>query len=174
MSVQLITDVLLLIHHLTNKWRTYTMSNYFEQRISDRQQILEAVASIGQLQDQRQWEKIEQYLAESLYYDQQEVSGELPMIISKKSLISRWKAELAAYYYSTKHLIDKMVVKINGSKARVVSKVSDTHFVADKGDRFAWTVKGKWEYELIKKSGRWQIARMIFTLNNQAIRPIGV
>jgi SnoaL-like domain len=150
------------------------MSNYFEQRISDRQQILETVASIGQLQDQRQWEKLEQYLSENLYYDQQEVNGELPTIISKKGLISRWKSELAAYYYATKHMIDKIVVKVNGTKAKVTSKVSDTHFVSEKGERFAWTINGQWEYDMVKRSGRWKVAKMCFTLNNQAVRPIGV
>jgi SnoaL-like domain len=122
----------------------------------------------------RQWEKLEQHLAENLYYDQQQLSGEQPSIIKKKSLISRWKTELAAYFYATKHLVDRAVVKISGSSAIVTSEVSDTHYVADRGERYAWEVKGVWKYELTKKAGNWKVAKMIYTLNNQVVRPIGV
>jgi hypothetical protein len=49
------------------------------------------------------------------------------------------------------------------------------HYVADRGDRYVWTVRGTIDYILVKTStGGWKISQMIFKMTDQAVRPIGV
>lgn len=146
------------------------LAYYLEK--TDKQEIKEIVENVADLQDRRQWEQLEQFFIEKPYVDRQSISGEQPAIIPRKRLVSELRREIQAYFYSTKHFIKNFAVKISGNRAKATTKVRDVHFVSDKGDRYAWEVEGAWDYELIKKSGRWQIAKMTFTLNNQVVKPL--
>jgi hypothetical protein len=64
---------------------------------------------------------------------------------------------------------------LNSRRARVTTSVENVHYVADRGERYAWTVHGTVEYILIKTAnGTWKISQMIFKLQDQAVRPIGL
>lgn len=141
-------------------------------KLQDKLEIKEVVENIGELQDRRQWDQLEQYFIEKPYIDRQSISGEIPAIMPRKHLITEWRRELQAYFYSTKHLIQRLAIKVSGNRAQATSSVRDVHFVTDRGDRYAWTVQGTWNYDLVKKAGRWQVTKMIFKLKDQAVRPL--
>jgi hypothetical protein len=62
---------------------------------------------------------------------------------------------------------------LNSRRAKVTTAVEHVHYVADHGDRYAWTVRGTIEYMLVKTTnGTWKISQMIFRLQDQAVRPI--
>lgn len=64
---------------------------------------------------------------------------------------------------------------VSSRRARVVTSVENVHYVADRGERYAWTVKGTVEYILIKTAnGTWKISQMIFKLQDQVVRPVGL
>jgi hypothetical protein len=63
---------------------------------------------------------------------------------------------------------------LSSRRARVTTAVENVHYVADRGDRYVWTVKGTVEYILVKTAnGTWKISQMIFKLQDQAVRPLG-
>lgn len=143
--------------------------------MSDKDQIREIVKSVSMLQDMKQWERLEDYFVTKPFVDNKAISGEMPAVISKKRLIDSWRREIGSYFYATRHFIRKLVVRmVNSKRAKVSTSVEHVHYVADRGDRYVWTVRGSIDYILIKTAnGTWKISQMIFRLQDQAVRPLG-
>jgi hypothetical protein len=143
--------------------------------MNDKEQIKEIVSSVAMLQDMKQWERLENYFVKKPFVDIKSLSGETPAVISKKRLIDSWRKEIGSYFYATRHFIRKLGVRMLSSRrAKVTTSVENVHYVADRGDRYVWTVKGTVEYILVKTAnGTWKISQMIFKLQDQAVRPLG-
>jgi hypothetical protein len=143
--------------------------------MNDKEQIREIVTSVALLQDMKQWERLENYFVTKPFVDNKAVSGEMPAMIPKKRLIDSWRKEIGSYFYATRHFIRKLGVRMLSSRrAKVTTDVENVHYVADRGDRYVWTVKGSVEYILVKTTnGTWKISQMIFKLQDQAVRPLG-
>lgn len=146
-----------------------------DQTLSDKEQITAIVNDVAQLQDMKQWERLEDYFVKQPYVDNKSISGEMPAVIPKKRLIDGWRREIGSYFYATRHFIRKLGIRmINSRRAKVSTSVEHVHYVADRGDRYVWTVRGTIEYILVKSStGTWKISQMIFKLQDQAVRPLG-
>jgi hypothetical protein len=143
--------------------------------MNDKDQIKEIVNSVAMLQDMKQWERLENYFVKNPFVDNKSITGETPALISKKRLIDSWRKEIGSYFYATRHFIRKQAVRMLSSRrAKVTTAVENVHYVADRGDRYVWTVKGTVEYILVKTAnGSWKISQMIFKLQDQAVRPLG-
>jgi hypothetical protein len=146
-----------------------------ELAMTDKQQIKEIVTAVSELQDMKQWERLENYFVRKPFVDSKSVSGETPAVISKKRLIESWRKEIGTYFYATRHFIRKLGVRmLNSRRAKVSTQVEHVHYVADRGDRYAWTVKGSIDYILVKTAnGTWKISQMIFRMQDQVVKPIG-
>jgi hypothetical protein len=146
-----------------------------DEKLSDKELIKEIVTSVSQLQDLKQWERLEDYFVKKPFIDNKALSGEMPAMIPKKRLIDSWRREIGSYFYATRHFIRRLVVRmVSSRRARVSTSVEHLHYVADRGDRYVWTVKGTIDYILVKTStGSWKISQMIFRMTDQAVRPIG-
>lgn len=144
--------------------------------MSDKDQIKEIVNSVAQLQDMKQWERLEHYFVKKPFIDNKALTGETPAVMSKTRLIDGWRKEIGAYFYATRHFIRRLAVRmLNSRRAKVTTSVEHVHYVADKGDRYVWTVRGTIDYILIKTTnGSWKISQMIFKLQDQAVRPLGL
>jgi hypothetical protein len=144
--------------------------------MNDKDQIKEIVNNVARLQDLKQWERLEEFFVKKPFVDNKALSGETPAVIPKKRLISDWHREIGAYFYATRHFIRRLAVRMLSSRrARVTTKVENVHYVADHGERYAWTVRGTMEYILIKgTNGTWKISQMIFKLQDQMVRPLAV
>jgi hypothetical protein len=143
--------------------------------VNDKELIKEVVASVAQLQDMKQWERLEEYFVKKPFVDNKALSGDMPAVISKKRLIDGWRREIGSYFYATRHFIRRLAVRmLNSRRAKVSTSVEHVHYVADRGDRYVWTVRGTIDYILVKTStGSWKISQMIFKLQDQAVRPLG-
>ncbi len=143
--------------------------------MNDKQIIKDVVTNVARLQDMKQWEQLEEYFVKKPFVDNKSVSGEMPAVIPKKRLIDGWRKEIGSYFYATRHFIRKLAVRmLNSRRAKVSTSVEHVHYVADRGDRYAWTVRGTIDYILVKTStGTWKISQMIFRMQDQAVRPIG-
>jgi hypothetical protein len=146
-----------------------------DQNLSDKEQIKEIVTSVAQLQDMKQWERLETYFVKKPYIDNKSISGEMPALIPKKHLIDSWRREIGSYFYATRHFIRRLAVRmVSSRRAKVSTSVEHVHYVADRGDRYVWTVRGTIDYILVKTStGSWKISQMIFKMSDQAVRPLG-
>lgn len=142
--------------------------------MTDKEQIKDIVTSVAMLQDLKQWERLENYFVKKPFVDNRSLSGELPALIPKKRLIDNWRKEIGSYFYSTRHFIRRLAVRrLNSRRAKVSTTVEHVHYVADRGERYAWTVRGTIDYILVKSaSDSWKISQMIFKMSDQAVRPI--
>jgi len=142
--------------------------------MTDKEMIKQVVNDVAQLQDLKQWEKLEHYFVKKPFIDDKAISGEPPAVISKKRLIDNWRKEISSYFYATRHFIRRLRLRmLNSRRAKVTTAVEHIHYVADRGQRYAWTVRGTIDYILIKTTnGSWKISQMIFRLQDQAVRPI--
>lgn len=142
--------------------------------MTDKEQIKDVVNSVSMLQDMRQWERLENYFVKKPFVDNKSISGETPAVIPKKRLIDGWRQEIGSYFYSTRHFIRRLAVRmLNSRRAKVTTDVENIHYVADRGERYAWTVRGTIDYILVKTTnGTWKISQMIFRLQDQAVRPL--
>jgi hypothetical protein len=143
--------------------------------MNDKDQIKDVVTHVAMLQDMKQWERLEEYFVTKPFVDNKALSGEMPAVIPKHRLIDSWRREIGSYFYATRHFIKKLAVRmVNSKRARVSTSVENVHYVADRGERYAWTVRGTVEYILVKTAnGSWKISQMIFRLQDQAVRPVG-
>jgi hypothetical protein len=143
--------------------------------MNDKEQIKDVVSHVAMLQDIKQWERLEEYFVKKPFIDNKALTGETPAMVSKQRLIDSWHREIGSYFYATRHFIRRMAVRmLNSKRAKVTTSVENVHYVADRGERYAWTVKGTMEYILVKSTnGTWKISQMIFRLQDQAVRPVG-
>ena len=143
--------------------------------MTDKEQIKDIVTSVAMLQDMKQWERLENYFVKKPFVDNKALNGETPAVIPKKRLIDSWRKEIGSYFYATRHFIRRLAVRmLNSRRAKVTTNVEHVHYVADRGDRYVWTVRGSIDYILIKTTnGTWKISQMIFRLQDQAVRPLG-
>lgn len=143
--------------------------------MTDKEQIKDVVNTVSQLQDMKQWERLEDYFIEKPFIDTKALSGEAPALMSKKHLIESWRREIGSYFYATRHFIRRLAIRMQTSKkAKVSTSVEHVHYVADRGERFAWTVRGTIDYIVVKTAnGGWKISQMVFKVQDQAVRPVG-
>ena len=142
--------------------------------MTDKEQIKDIVTSVARLQDMKQWERLEKYFVKKPFVDNKALSGEMPAVVSKKRLIDNWRREIGSYFYGTRHFIRRLAVRmLNSRRAKVTTNVEHIHYVADRGERYAWTVRGTIDYIVVKTTnGSWKISQMIFRLQDQAVRPV--
>lgn len=142
--------------------------------MNDKALIKDVVTTVAQLQDLRQWERLENFFVRKPFIDDRSLSGETPAVIPKRRLINSWRKEIGSYFYATRHFIKRLAVRmLNSRRAKVSTSVEHVHYVADRGERYAWTVRGTIDYVLVKTAnGTWKISQMIFRLQDQAVRPI--
>jgi hypothetical protein len=155
--------------------------NQTERRIamtdkSDKEQIADIITSVSLFQDLKQWERLENFFVKKPFIDNKSLNGETPAVMPKKRLIDSWRKEIGSYFYATRHFIRRLGVRmVSSRRAKVTTAVEHLHYVADRGDRYVWTVRGTIDYILVKTStGTWKISQMIFRLNDQTVRPIGL
>jgi len=143
--------------------------------MTDKDQIKDIVSHVAMLQDMKQWERLEEYFVKKPFIDNKALTGETPSIVPKQRLIDGWRREIGSYFYATRHFIRRLAVRmVNSKRAKVTTSVENVHYVADRGERYAWTVQGTVEYILVKTAnGTWKISQMIFRLQDQAVRPVG-
>jgi hypothetical protein len=65
------------------------------------------------------------------------------------------------------------IKQTNKKEANVVTETDGQYFITDKGDRYVLTVKGTYNYKLVKRAGIWKIGQIRFSLKEQNLRPIG-
>src|SRR6266404_1926840 len=99
--------------------------------MTDKEQIKDVVNSVSMLQDMKQWERLEDYFVKKPFVDNKSITGETAAIIPKKRLIDGWRKEIGSYFYSTRHFIRRLAIRmLNSRRAKVTTSVEHVHYVA--------------------------------------------
>ena len=143
--------------------------------MTDKKAIEDVIKSVAHLRELRQWERLEKYFVKRPFVDDKAISGEMPSNLSKERLIDGWRREIGSFFYASRHFVRRMGIRIlNSRRAKASAAVEYVHYVADRGQRYAWTVRGTVDYILVKTGeDRWKISQQIFKLQDQVVRPVG-
>lgn len=143
--------------------------------MTDKKAIEEVINSVAYLRELKQWERLSKYFVKKPFVDDRAISGEMPTNLPKERLISNWRREIGSFFYASRHFVKRLAIRlVNSRRAKASAAVEYVHYVADRGQRYAWTVRGTVDYILVKTGeDRWKISQLIFRLQDQAVRPIG-
>lgn len=144
--------------------------------MSDKAAIKDVIKSVAYLRELKQWERLEKYFVNKPFVNDKAITGEMPANMSKERLIDGWRREIGSFFYASRHFVRNLGVRVlNSRRAKASAKVEYVHYVADRGQRYAWTVRGTIEYILVKTGeDRWKISQLVFKLTDQAVRPLGI
>lgn len=144
--------------------------------MTDRKAIEEVIQSVAHLRELKQWERLGKYFVKKPFVDDKAISGEMPANLTKERLIDGWRREIGSFFYASRHFVRRLAIRlVNSRRAKASTVVEYVHYVADRGQRYAWTVRGTVDYILVKTGeDHWKISQLVFRLQDQSVRPIGV
>lgn len=142
---------------------------------SDKELIKSAINEVNQYRDLGMWGKLEEYFVDTPYVDDSAITKERPGLRHIKQLINSWRRELTTYFYATRHIVDRLKVKLtNRHEAIATTETTGKYFIAEGGRRYVLTVVCTYTYKLIKKAGAWKIGQVKVELKNQSLKPVGL
>jgi SnoaL-like domain len=130
---------------------------------TDREEILEMIASFAQRADRRDWEGLVGCFAEMVDRDYSSLTGSGPdRLPARKLVVEDWAPVLGALD-ATQHLIGLPVVSSDGDSAAATAHFQAQHVLAntDGGDR--WTLGRRYDFELRRETGGWRISGVTMT-----------
>jgi SnoaL-like domain len=130
---------------------------------TDREEILEMIASFAQRADRRDWEGLVGCFAQMVDRDYSSLTGSGPdRLPARKLVVEDWAPVLGALD-ATQHLIGLPVVSSDGDSAAATAHFQAQHVLAntDGGDR--WTLGGRYDFELRRETGGWRISGVTMT-----------
>ncbi|PJZ53898.1 nuclear transport factor 2 family protein [Leptospira adleri] len=135
---------------------------------ADELQIQSTVEAVFTSVDQRDWEKLQSLLAETIHVDYTSLSGGQPSEIGASEIVDSWKNFLPGFY-STHHQVGNFQIEKKGSDASVKFSGIALHYLPiGKGEK-EWVVSGTYEFKLRKTESRtWTIQSMKFNLEHQS------
>jgi SnoaL-like domain len=147
----------------------------YSEITTDKDDIKDVVEKVHRYRDHAMWDKIEDYFVVSPYVDDSEMTSDAAGFKKATELVSNWRAELRNYFYATRHKIDSMRISQQNSKeATAQSSVMGQYFINDRGTRYVLNVDGVYQYDLVKRAGKWKIGGLKFKLKDQILKPIGL
>jgi hypothetical protein len=145
------------------------LMNYTETAL-----IKDTIESVHRYRDHAMWEKIEDQFTQAPFVDDKALTSDQPGVKKAVDIISGWKGELRNYFYATRHRIRSTRVSLkNAKEASAVSPILGQYFITDRGERYVLSIEGTYNYDLVKRAGKWKIGSLSFKLKNQSLRPIG-
>jgi hypothetical protein len=125
----------------------------------DHHQIQALVAGLAHAQDRRDWAAMATLFAPRVDLDLSSVFGGKPLVTSADELAGMAQAALEGFDV-THHAATNLVTQIDGYNANARAHVYSYHQLAmEPGVTDYCLMRGFWEFDLTKASGRWLIRR---------------
>ena len=132
--------------------------------LSQRQEIEETVDLLGLLIDAKEWQELDEVMAEIVELDYVSLFGGQAERLPRGEVIDRWKEQLTPLK-ATQHIITNahMTVKPDGM-AECAANVLATHVGANAMSDALWTLGGRYDFQLRLEGGRWRISAIKLTV----------
>jgi SnoaL-like domain len=129
----------------------------------EQEKIIQAILAIFNGADERDWQKVEQAMADNVLLDYASLSGNPAATLSAKQIIEAWRGFLPGFD-STHHHLSDFHVQQNGDQAVIHCKGKADHFL----NNDSWTVEGTYDAEAAKVNGEWVVTKLKFNLSGQS------
>lgn len=148
-----------------------------EQRAADRLAVVEATIRMAWHTDRREWDRLEEVLADEVTLDYESLTGLAPTTLARKQVTDSWAAVLGQLE-ATQHLVANHLVTIDGDQATCTAAFQATHVLANPHGGPLWTLGGHYAYELARGAGGWRITSVRLTAdwasgNQQIMTAVG-
>jgi hypothetical protein len=128
----------------------------------EQQHIIAVINDIFKGADARDWEMVQNAFAPEVLLDYSSFGAGDPARLTPAQISSAWQGLLPGFD-RTEHRPDDFQVKIEGNSATVTCSGAADHFIGKE----IWTVRGQYEFHLLKNDRRWQADRMTFRFQEQ-------
>lgn len=124
--------------------------------------IVNAVDEIGLAADMHDWARVRACFADEVWVDYTSLAGGGPATLKADDLVAGWKGFLPGFS-ATQHLITNHRVALQGGQATVVSQFMATHCLVGAPGGELWTLGGRYQHRLQRRSQGWVVVAMTMT-----------
>jgi len=128
----------------------------------ENEKIIQAITAIFKGADQRDWQKVQNAMAENILLDYSSLSGSPAATLPSKQIVEIWKGFLPGFDKTHHQLSDFQITKHDNS-ANVHCNGKADHFI----DGDVWTVEGTYDADVSKINGQWVVTKLKFNLLKQ-------
>lgn len=129
----------------------------------EQQKIIEAITAIFNGVDERDWNKIQNVLAERVVMDYTSLNGGQPLLQTPQEVTDAW-AQFLPGFDKTFHQVWGFEITRKDKEASVHYNGKADHYL----DNEVWTVEGTFDTELQKQNSRWLVTKHKFNLSKQS------
>ena len=121
----------------------------------EQERIIDALQAIFNGADERNWQKVEQAMADNVLLDYVSLSGNPAATLPAKEIVAAWAGFLPGFDRTHHHLSD-FEVQQNGDEAIIHCKGKADHFLNNE----SWTVEGTYDAGATKTNGQWVVTKL--------------
>ncbi|MEO1038427.1 MAG: nuclear transport factor 2 family protein [Pseudomonadota bacterium] len=129
---------------------------------ADHADVAAQVQAVSDLADRGDFAALEQIFAPNIAVNYSTLSGAPAATVPAKVLLSDW-ASLLPGFDRTHHVQRALTVVLDDDRAEVRSSVEADHWL----DGAVWSVRGTYEFRLMRQAGEWRITAMTFILQDE-------
>jgi hypothetical protein len=129
----------------------------------EKEKIIQSIQQLFEGTDERNWQKVQRTMADSVLLDYTSMAGGKPATLSPTQITDAWAALLPGFD-RTHHQLSDYQVSINESRAFVHYTGKADHYMGQE----VWIVEGNYETELEKQKNQWLVTKQKFTLQKQS------
>jgi len=127
------------------------------------EKIIQTISAIFSGADERNWEKVENAMAENVLLDYSSLSGSAAATLPSHQIIEMWRGFLPGFD-RTHHQLSNFQITQHGDTATIHCNGKADHFI----DKDVWTVEGTYDAGASKVNGRWVATKLKFNLAKQS------
>ncbi len=139
-----------------------TLSTTETKKVQDQEQIQQLITSFFGEVDNRNWNKVETKMTDSVYTDYTALGGDAGFK-TPSEILTGWQAMLPGFE-RTIHQIHNEAIWVAGNRATATLDAIATHYL----NQDEWTVFVGYDTEFIQENGSWRLARIDLSLYDQS------
>jgi hypothetical protein len=124
--------------------------------------VISVVSSIPLAVDLAAYDLAERAFANPVVVDYTSLWGGQPNTMTPAELMTAWRG-IVPGFTATWHELSDVRASVNGERARATAFVDGRHWL----DGQLWRPVGTYEWDLVKRDGRWQVTRMAFKMTQE-------
>ncbi|MHB8482250.1 MAG: nuclear transport factor 2 family protein [Nitrospiria bacterium] len=138
------------------------MANELEMMI-DQTRIIETINQLFIGTDNRDWTLVKSCFAPKVLFDMSSLRAGDPKQITPDEIVAAWDTGLKPLK-AIHHQAGNYIVHVSGMKADAFCYGIASHYLPNKTNVNTRTFVGSYDFELLKDTGRWRIAKFKFNL----------
>lgn len=129
----------------------------------EQENIVQTISAVFSGADERNWQKVQDAMAEEVLLDYSSLSGSPAATLTSKQIVEAWKGFLPGFD-KTHHQLSDFHVTLDGNTATVRFTGKADHFI----NKEIWTVEANYDAGLSKTQSGWEVTMLKLNLISQS------